>query len=186
MFRFLGLGIVLTFLTISSANAIVFIEPFGGYATGTFGIKATDIGSGMSISEDLDMKGLNYGARGGLELGGLQLGLDYVQNNLEIDDGKDIELDDDEFKVTEMAAFLGYRFWFARIYGGYIFSADIDDSDFDPGTGFKFGGTFYAFEHLAISLEYRSVDVKSENIEGIKLDPDYNTTAILVSIPFSI
>ena len=86
-----------------------------------------------------------------------------------------------------MAAFLGYRFWFMRIYGGVIFKADLEDSEIDSGKGVKAGLSFYAFRHLALNLEYRTVKFMSfVSDEGVIMDTDYSQVALLVSFPFSI
>lgn len=176
--------ILFSFITMTSAHALVFIEPMVGYATGSLELDATDIMSSASLSDSFDLKGLNYGVRGGLDLGGFQLGLDYVQNKLKASDGSQIELDDNDFEVTELAGLIGYRFWFLRLYGGYIFSADLKDSDVDPGQGVKFGLTFYALKHMAISLEYRKVEFDPISDEGLLMTFDYSTTALMLSFPF--
>jgi hypothetical protein len=98
----------------------------------------------------------------------------------------------DSFKTTELSALVGYRFWFARLYGGYIFSAKVDKKDsgavdFKTGDGYKFGATFYALKNLAFSLEYRIVGFDSKKPSpDEKLELEYNTMAFLVSFPFSI
>ena len=85
-------------------------------------------------------------------------------------------------KTTEWTALLGYRFNYFRLYGGYIFSADLEDvDDLDPGQGLKAGLTFYALRHLAFNLEYRMVEV-NEAINVIK----YSQVAFQLSFPFSI
>lgn len=176
--------LIFSLFTLSTAHALVFIEPMVGYATGSLKVDASDIMSSASLSDSFDLKGLNYGVRGGLDLGGFQLGLDYVQNKLEASDGSQVELDDNDFEVTELAALIGYRFWFLRLYGGYIFSADLKDSEVDPGEGVKFGLTFYALKHMAISLEYRKVEFDPISEDGLLMTFDYNTTALMLSFPF--
>jgi hypothetical protein len=73
-----------------------------------------------------------------------------------------------------------------RLYGGYIFSADLKDSDADPGTGVKAGLSFYALNHMAISLEYRTVEFDPFSADGLLMDMNYSTTALMLSFPFSI
>jgi len=187
MFKGLLSVLFFSFFTLSSAHALVFIEPMVGYATGETNVDASDILNNISASDTFDLKGLNYGIRGGLELGGFQLGLDYIQNNLKASGGSEFELDDDNFKVTELAALIGYRFWFLRLYGGYIFDAKLKDSDADSGKGVKAGITFYALNHLALSLEYRTVELDPfSSDDGFLIDMNYSTTALMLSFPFGV
>ncbi len=194
MLKHLMWVIALTTFTISSAQALVFIEPQVGYATGSFKMEYKNI---LDPTEDIsskpDIKGLNYGIKGGLELGSWQLGLDYMKNDLKKSGSDGDDFENDKFKTTELAAIVGYRFWFSRIYAGYIFSADVTkknvgDVDFDSGAGFKFGASFYALKHMAINLEYRNVhfdETTSSGVDGF-YNLDYSTLALLVSFPFSI
>ncbi len=189
--------LVLSFIILSSsAHALVFVEPMIGYATGSSEFKYTDSADPTANAKDEpDIKGLNYGIKGGVDLGGLQLGAEYMQNNLKKSGAnKDFWAGkyEDSFRATEMSALLGYRFWFARIYGGYIFSSKLNKKDsagidFKTGNGHKFGFTFYALSHLALSLEYRNVkfDDHSYPPSG-KQSLNYNTTALIVSFPFGI
>lgn len=178
------LALLMLFITCltQKAQAIVFIEPIIGYGTGSMSSKYEDLlDPSLSYDEEFDLKGLGYGLRGGLEMGNWQLGAEYTQHKLKVSGGSsDVELDDDEFNTTEMAALIGYRFNFFRIYGGYIFSADLEDSELDPGKGFKAGLSFYALKHMALNLEYRTVEL-DEVINEIQ----YSQTALILSFPFS-
>lgn len=179
--------VLLSFLMVPKAHAVAFIEPLLGYSTGELNVDASDILNNISASDTFDLKGPGYGIRGGLELGGFQLGVDYILNKLKASNGSEFDLDDDSFEVNELAALIGYRFWFLRLYGGYIFSADLKDSDVDPGQGVKAGISFYALSHMAISLEYRTVEFDPTSSDGgLLLDMNYSTTAVLLSFPFSI
>ncbi|WP_408098892.1 outer membrane beta-barrel protein [Peredibacter sp. HCB2-198] len=181
MFKHLILVLLFTTLSIQSAKAIVFIEPVLGYGTGSMEFNYTDIlDSSNSFSDDTDLKGLGYGARGGFEFGNWQLGAEYMQHKLK-SSGGDI-LEDDDFNTKEWTALIGYRFGFFRLYGGYIFSADFEElDDIDPGQGLKAGLTFYALRHMAFSLEYRMVEA-DEVITEVK----YSQVALQLSFPFSI
>lgn len=181
MFKHLFWVFLLMFFTITKAQALVFIEPVIGYGTGSLTYDYDDlIDPTESYSDEVDLKGIGYGARGGFEFGNWQLGAEYMQHKLKISGG-DI-LEDDDFNTTEWTALLGYRFNYFRLYGGYIFSADLEDvDDLDPGQGLKAGLTFYALRHLAFNLEYRMVEV-NEAINVIK----YSQVAFQLSFPFSI
>lgn len=174
------------FFMASSAHALVFIEPMVGYGTGTATFKFSD--STNSGSDEFDIKGLSYGIKGGLEIGGLQLGAEYLENKYKLDKttGDFFEFDEKDYDIKETSALIGYKFWFARAYAGYIFNAKLDDSDFKAGKGHKFGLTFYALTHLAISLEYKSVELGDFTDEGIKFENNYKTTSLIVSFPFGI
>lgn len=183
MFKHLLWVVLFTIFSFPKAHAFVFIEPLVGYSTGTLKMDASHMG--LSLRDSLDLKGLNYGVRGGLQLGGLQLGVDYVQNDLKAS-GSSLDLEDEEFKVQELAAFLGYRFWFMRLYGGVIFRADAKDSDLDPGVGFKAGLSFYALRHVALNLEYKKVNFGyiTDPDTGVVIDTEYDQVALLLSFPF--
>lgn len=183
MFKHLLWVVLFSFFSFPKAQALIFIEPIVGYSIGELKLDASSWGT--SFTDEFDLKGVNFGGRGGLELGNWQLGIDYLQNNYEIFDGH-MAYDDNDSKAKELAAFLGYRFWFMRIYGGVIFKADLLDSGMDPGKGVKAGLSFYAFRHLALNLEYRTVSFNSVNDDGILMDIDYNQIAFLVSFPFGI
>lgn len=73
------------------------------------------------------------------------------------------------------------------MYGGYIFDAKLKDSDGDSGNGVKAGITFYALSHLAISLEYKTVELDPFfSDDGLLIDMNYSTTALMLSFPFGV
>ncbi|MBY0515313.1 MAG: hypothetical protein K2P81_00285 [Bacteriovoracaceae bacterium] len=178
--KVIGLFFVLFSLSyFQKAHAIAFIEPTVGYASGN--VQAKIVGS---TTQKGTSSGLNYGVRGGLSLLGLQIGADFVRNNLS--NGGDF---DGNSAYNETAAFLGYRLLFLRLYGAYIFNAGTDGTDgMDPGKGFKVGGTFYAFSNLALNLEYRAVnyDKYTDPSTSAEVTFSYNTLALLLSFPFEI
>jgi opacity protein-like surface antigen len=177
----------LTSLSITSAQALVFIEPVIGYANGSLKIDASDTtGSGLSFKKTLKVAGVNYGIKGGLDLDGFQLGLEYMSNRLKVKNGGE-DFKGSSFNVNETSLLMGYHFSYLRAYGGYIFSAKEEEtSALKSNGGFKAGMSFYVFQHLALSLEYRTVDFKSYVDDGILMKTKYNTLAMLVSFPFGI
>ncbi|WPU65985.1 porin [Peredibacter starrii] len=181
MFRHLLLVLLFTAISIQSAKAIVFFEPVLGYGTGSMKFDYTDLADPTnSFSDETDLKGLGFGARGGFEFGNWQLGAEYMQHKLK-SSGVDI-LEDDDFNTKEWTALIGYRFGFFRLYGGYIFSADLEDlDDVDPGQGLKAGLTFYALRNMAFSVEYRMVETNE-----VVTDVSYSQVGLQLSFPFGI
>jgi hypothetical protein len=171
--------LLLSFASFEKAHAIAFIEPMVGYGSGNLTGKI----DGFETQKGTQ-SGLNYGARGGLSLLGLQLGGDFIRNNMT--NGGDFE---GKSSFNEMAAFFGYRLLFLRVYGAYIFDAGTDGRDgMDPGKGFKVGGTFYALTNLAFNLEYRTVNYEKyfDADVGADVTFSYNTLAVMLSFPFEI
>ena len=184
MFKSLALAaLVMIFLPFKASEAMVFIEPLVGYNTGTY--NADLVISGDRVQMDTSISGLTYGARGGLSTHGLQLGLEYIKNDFKVKEEEDFGTD--KLETQETSLFLGYQFYFLRIYAGYIFNAKIKDGDFDPGKGFKAGLSFYILKNLALSIESRSVDFDEyKNDDSDIIDGKYRTAAILLSVPLEI
>ncbi len=165
-----------------SAHALVFIEPMIGYSTGK--LEST---TNSDPAFKFDMKGLGYGARAGVSLMGLQLGVDYLQNSYKVTNSTYNY--NEKLKLTETSVFVGYRLLFFRLYGAYMLDSKSDDDDDDAKleSGLKVGGTFYAFSNVALSLEMRQAKFKEyTDSDGDKINTKYNTLALLVSFPFEI
>lgn len=158
------------------------IEPMLGYSTGTLDATATSLLPAAELSDSFDIKGPSYGVRAGFEPGNFQLAADYVITAFETSGGTLVE--DDKLRMQELALFLGYRFWFMRIYGAAIVSARDLDSEMD-GTGVKGGLTFYAFKHIGINLEYKKVELTGTT-DGIIMDANYDCLTVILSFPFSL
>ena len=167
-----------------SAHALVFFEPMVGYSTGKLDSAVNDGSSTTNFK--FDLAGLGFGARGGVSLFGLQLGLDYLQNNYTAKiDSLNYK---DDLKLTETSLFVGYRLLFFRLYGAYMLDSSSDgDDDVKLDSGLKFGATFYALTNLALSLEMRQAKYKEyTDSDGDKVNSKYNTMALLLSFPFEI
>lgn len=183
MLRHLVWMLLLATITLHKAQAIVFVEPMVGYGTGSLTFDFHDITDPtISASDEFDLKGLGYGVRGGFEFGNWQLGAEYMAHQLKASGGNGtLILDDDTFKSKEYTALIGYRFYFFRLYGGYIFKADVEDSDMMSGNGFKTGLSFYALRNMALNLEYRLV-----TLDEVATKLEYSQLAFMLSFPFSI
>ena len=160
------------------AEAQVYVEPSLGYFNGTYNFEQNF--QGDIEREAYTSSGVSYGGRLGFSWLGWQLGPEYLRNNL--------LLDGDSVNINEWTAILGYRLVFFRLYGGYIYKAEIQNSKYDPGTGYKFGLTFYMYRHLALNLECRYVKYKTYDVPGFDLTykNEYAGYALMLSFPFEI
>ena len=175
-------SLLLAFMAFDRAHALVFIEPMLGYSTGKLETKTND-----NAPFKFDLAGIGFGARAGVSLGGLQLGLDHMQNNYTVKLAAANY--SDKLSLSETGLFVGYRLMFFRLYGTYIFSGNDDGEGekmkFD--SGLKLGATFYALSHLAISLEMRQAQYKELiDSDGDRINAKYNTMALVVSFPFEL
>lgn len=175
----LALFFALMITSIPKASAWVFAEPIISYSTGSY---KSETFVTSKESTNYDMKGFAYGLRAGLSLSFFQLGGEYSfgKYKVDTDDGLDI-------KTNEPWIFIGFKFWFLRLYTAVTRSIDIKGSDND-GDGLKYGITFYAFENVAISLEQSKIDrdFESEIDPLVLLQDEYNLTSLVISFPFEI
>jgi opacity protein-like surface antigen len=170
------LALVAVFIYARPVQALVYVEPTVGYFNGTY--KFEQNFQGDLEREAYTTGGLSYGGRLGLSWFGWQLGPEYLRNNL--------TMDGDSVNINEWTAMLGYRLVFFRLYGGYIYKAEIQNSKYDPGTGYKAGLTFYLYRHMALNLEYRYVKYKTYDVPGFDLTykNEYAGYALMLSFPF--
>ena len=181
--RFFTLFALLIVFHCQSSHAIVFVEPLLGYVMGAYHAELEVSGSPVSL--DSKISGLTYGGRAGLSLRGLQLGLDYAKNEFKVAEEEDFGVK--KIMTDETALFLGYHFYFLRLYAGYIFDVKLKDTDFDSGKGFKAGLSFYVFKNLALSIEGRSINMDEFTDKfGDKVDGSYTNVAFLLSVPIEI
>ena len=172
--------LILTGLLIgTNAKADLLIEPLVGYSFGT-------LSSDIPGSKDADLNGPSFGGRLGYQNLGFQLGLDYLNSNMNVED------ENDDLKATEWAGFVGFKFpILLRVYAGYIFSAkgDLGNQEFDKGTGSKVGLGFTGLPFININLEYRRVAYDETKVGAFKIngaDTKYDAYMISISLPFAI
>lgn len=169
----------------STARADLLIEPVVGYNFNA----VVDFEGGERYSGGT---GPSFGGRLGYQNLGLQLGLDYLNSSLDLDD-EDIDKNIDS---NEWAAFVGFKFpIFLRVYAGYIFSATAETEDslgqeyeFSKGSGYKAGIGFTGLPFVNINVEYRSGTFDEIEVDGAEADnsADFQSIMIGLSLPFAI
>ena len=179
--------LVLAFFIIKPAHAGLLIEPVVGYNIGNIEVDTAGIDKEKT-------SGVSYGGRLGYQNLGFQLGLDYLNSNLNVDENKYSNL-----KTGEWAGFVGFEFpILLRVYAGYIFSATAD-TQFDAGagkqkisleggSGTKLGIGFTILPFLDINVEYRKVSFDDYKFAGSKVNDKstYDAVMVGVSLPFVI
>lgn len=166
---------------LQTAQAALLIEPLAGFNVGK--LTAQDLVG--TDSDDYDLKGFSYGGRLGYQNFGFQLGLDYLNSNL------DVESSSDNLKTSEWAGFVGFKFpVLLKVYAGYIFSGtgDNGDVDYKGGTGPKFGVGTTILPFLDINLEYRKISYDERKVSGVTSDTDdkYSSVLLSISLPFTL
>lgn len=175
--------LIVAFFMINPAKAGLLIEPLVGYSTGSF--------DGESSS---DFSGTSYGGRLGYQNLGFQMGLDYLNSSLTMDDS-----DYSKLEFSEWAGFVGFEFpILLRVYAGYIFTAS-GETKYDSGagkqllevtggTGSKFGVGFTGLPFLDINLEYRKGSFSEFDLGGTTFNQsiDYQSYMLSISLPFVI
>lgn len=178
--------LVLAFLIIPQSQAGVLLEPVLGYSFTKIDPKegSADNGRGPSI-----------GGRLGYQNLGFQLGLDYLQSTINVDEKRYKE----DLKTSEFGAFVGFEFpVLLRVYAGYIFSATGEAKydgglgketlKFEDGTGTKFGVGFTGLPFVDINFEYRKGKFGEYKLGGVKTteDTDFSSFMVGISLPFVI
>lgn len=183
------LALLVLFITFQT-QASILIEPLVGYQVAG----KAEFEGGDSYSGGM---GPAFGGRLGYQNLGFQIGVDYLNSTLDMDD-KDFK---DDLKTGEWGAFVGFEFPILfRVYAGYIFSisgetAARDETsgaslktDLNGGSGYKAGLGFTLLPFLDINFEYRNITVDSWKIEGSKQDDDFKYGAYMLSLslPFNL
>lgn len=177
--------LVLAFLIIPQSQAGVLLEPVLGYS-----LHKHEIDSDGESEEKGN--GVSMGGRIGYQNLGFQLGIDYLRSS--------IGMDDNDFKedltTTEWAAFAGFEFpILARVYAGYIFSAQAESEvtggnkfKLSDGTGMKLGVGFTGLPFIDINVEYRKGTYSEVKLGSLKdsVDTDFSAFMIGISLPFVI
>jgi hypothetical protein len=186
----LGLLLALILVFATPTKAEILIEPLVGYSLGS----KVEIEDGENYS---GASGPSFGGRLGYQKLGFQLGLDYLNSN--------INMDDDDFKsnvkTNEWAAFVGFEFpILIRAYAGYIFSATGESEKYNDsvlgrqtlklegGSGLKVGVGFTLLPFLDINVEMRQGTFTDNKIGSTSFDKDvkYSSYMVGLSLPFAL
>lgn len=167
----------------SQAKADLLVEPVVGFNLGSkFEIENSDSYTGGT--------GGAFGARLGYQNLGFQLGLDYLNSSINMDDNDF----DENVSLSEFAGFVGFEFpILVRVYAGYIFSANGETTKNDAtvkvteGTGTKFGIGFTGLPFIDINLEFRSGKFGSLESDGTEFNNEvtYQSMMLGLSAPFA-
>jgi hypothetical protein len=170
---FLALTVVALFVSTQS-RASLLVEPLIGYNIGT------------KLGNENGGSGRAFGGRLGYQNLGLQLGLDYLNSTVEVDDVKD-------FNTNDFGAFVGYKFpVLLRVYAGYIFSSSGEYTfggskvKAEEGSGQKFGVSFTGLPFVNVNFEYRTITY--DKIGGAATTGnggDYQSYLLSLSLPLN-
>ncbi len=180
----LTLLVTLAFVFTTESKAALLIEPVVGYNIGS----KFDFESGENYTGG---RGTAFGGRLGYQNLGLQLGLDYLNSSINMDDA-DIN---ENVSLSEWGGFVGFEFpVLLRVYAGYIFSAtggadsDAGKVDLIEGSGTKLGVGFTGLPLIDINVEYRTGSFGNFELDGVKVGKEVNYQSIMLglSLPFTI
>jgi hypothetical protein len=178
---FLLLSLLLGFSSYSEAALL--IEPVLGYNLGS---KVDFVDESYSGG-----MGMGFGGRLGYQNLGFQLGVDYLNSSLDMDDNKF----ESNLKTSEWAGFVGFRFPILfKVYAGYIFAAtgeskvNGNEVELSSGSGMKAGIGFTGFPLIDLNIEYRKGKFDEFKYGGTDQDEkvDYSSILFSVSLPFAI
>ena len=180
----LALLLALAFGFSTHSQASLLIEPVVGYNIGA----KYDAEGGENYTGGT---GAAFGGRLGYQNLGLQLGVDYLNSSLDMDDNDF----DKNVSLSEWAGFVGFEFpVLLRVYAGYIFSATgttkMSNANVDliDGSGTKFGVGFTGLPFIDINVEYRTGAFGDYEISGTKVGKEvkYQSIMLGLSLPFTI
>jgi hypothetical protein len=182
MHKFVQLTLLIVLFTfLSQAKAAILVEPLVG-TTVLYKLMPD------AASEEQGQLGSAYGGRLGFQKLGFQLGVDYLNSSVKMQD-KNF---DDNLKMEEWAAFVGIKLPILfRLYGGYIFSSQAtgksqdQDYTYNKGSGAKVGLGFTGIPFINLNLEYRYGSFSQFELGGVKSDEDTKYSAVMftVSLP---
>ncbi len=169
---------------ISTAHAALLIEPVVGYNYGTkLDFEDSETYSGGN--------GVSAGGRLGFQKLGFQLGIDYLNSAI----GMDNKNFDKKVKMNEWAGFVGFEFPILfRVYGGLIFAGsgetmlNNDDIELQKLSGAKAGVGFTGLPFIDINFEYRRGTFSELRENGVKEESEtkYQSLLMSLSLPFTL
>ena len=160
-----------------TAQAAVLLEPYVGYHTGSYKWQ----GAGQ---EEVDMKGMSYGARLGYSSAiGFMVGADFMKGAWQDSDTPKADID-----LTDLGIFVGYDFpVMVRVYGVYGLSSKATasytggETDID-GTSLKLGVGFTVLPLVSVNLEYYTSTLETDTSPAAEMD--VAMYGLSVSLPF--
>lgn len=161
----------------ASAHAGILFEPYLGYEFGK--IKQTG-------SEDIDVKGPNFGARLGYQTFGFRIGADYMMS---IQDAKQGSRPTTDYDTKDLGVFVGYEFPVVlQVYANYFISskADLDPDTYTKefsGDGVRLGAGWTGLPFVVINLEYIMRTYKKYGDTKLAEQIKASTVALTVSLP---
>lgn len=170
------------FLLSQNKSHAFLIEPFLGYSTGSMDISGESLLPYAFVSDTYKMAGSAFGIRLAFEPGNFQLGGEYFSGKYKMTEGE-LVTQESKFNTSELGLFLGYRFWYMRLYSSFLIVTDRDSSL--AGQALKAGLSFYPLTHLALNIEVTKASLDGIE-EGVMMDANYTVTTFLVSFPFSL
>jgi hypothetical protein len=186
----LGLLLALVIGFSTHAKAALLVEPVVGY-----NFSKVDVENGKNYSSGT---GPSFGGRLGYQNLGFQLGLDYLNSNIN-PNHNDF---DSNVKMNEFAGFVGFEFpVLLRAYAGYIFSATGQSSNFDAhdgngnqklklsgGSGMKVGLGLTFLPFVDINFEFRQGTFTDNKLGTTTFNNDvkYSSYMVGLSIPIAL
>lgn len=173
--------LIIGFFSTTPASAILYLEPYAGYALGTSGttykIDSTKYDSTGSPS------GLVFGGKAGVGLLVLDFGADLM-----------IGPNSGENTTTSLGPFLQFKLldWF-KVSATYFLLNSITNANGtgSKGTGFKLGVGFELAPFLWVNIEqigikYKEYTVKAAESPRTDYNSDVGLTMVSLSIPLSL
>lgn len=177
----------------SSANALLYVEPYAGYRMASFDL--TVAGRNLEYAQS----GVGYGARLGTSLIPLiTVGLQYELGSYALDldtDGVTSSLDNDEYDSTHMGIFAAFTSLpLINVWGSYFFDSSLERTagtnnvgNTFNGSGYGVGAGFTGLPFLSINLDYRMFTYDElETAAGVTTtldaDSERDVTEVMLSI----
>ncbi len=200
--------LILFFITINTAIAGIWIEPYIGYKFGSYDATLKNyVGAAAIANGDytVDMTGYAVGGKLGYAVPFLAIGLEYQMGQLNKKINKkpaaSTLVDNDRYDTTVLGAFVTFTaIPLINVWAGYQFSIKWKDTngpdkgDTISGSGYGVGAGFTGLPFLSINLDYKAYTMNKEKSGGTTTNlpsnnkNEYEGEEIMLSIslPFNI
>ncbi len=147
----------------------IWAQPYFGYGFGSGNLAQVSTAGTLVSTNDININGLMFGARGGLELGGFRLGLDYTRQfgKRTFDYGDSAAIVSNP-AVSAVNSMLGFSLGCdipqtpLQAFGAHYFTADIQSQMPTTGKGWGAGISFMLINPFILIAEYRWLNTKSD------------------------